>query len=246
MPVPLGGEPGDKFRFATRINGIGAKTDRLDPLRRARTTHLGIASERNHNNRGIPGCRQLDRRFHSPLPGITAEGNDCVDARRSITRGPHKQPGGRNQEDDDDQENGEDSAFKSFRRRMHSTSAPHGGNVAEAAFDQFSRCSNRSKDSRFDPRPGRNESPRQPATQRRVPTRGRPRPRESTDHAVRILDNETIRSVRVVSAGSRRRRGPAAVTQDAGSGHSLVEGHLTRRVGGVTRIGGHDRMHAGA
>jgi hypothetical protein len=112
MPVSLGSEPGDEFGFATRIDGIWAKTDHLDSLRRGRTTHLGIASERDHNDRGIPGFRELEGGFHSPLPGITTEGDDCVDPRRSIAWGPYKQSGGRNQEDNDHQEHDEDDAFE--------------------------------------------------------------------------------------------------------------------------------------
>src|ERR1700677_2555621 len=59
MPVPPGSEPGHEFGFATRIEGIWAETDHLDSFWRARTTHFGIASERNHSNLRIPGFRQL-------------------------------------------------------------------------------------------------------------------------------------------------------------------------------------------
>ena len=112
MPVALGSEPGDEFSFATRVDGIRTETDHLDSFRRARTAHLGIASERNHNNGGISGFRQLNGGFHSPLPGITTESDNCVDARWSIARGPHKQPGGRNQEDNDHHQHDEDDALE--------------------------------------------------------------------------------------------------------------------------------------
>jgi hypothetical protein len=112
MPVPLGSEPRDEFGFAARIDGIGTETDHLDSLRRARTTHLGVASERNHRNRRVPSFRQLDGGFHSPLPRITTESDDCVDARRSIAWGPHEQAGGRNQEDNDHQQDNEDDALE--------------------------------------------------------------------------------------------------------------------------------------
>ena len=94
------------------LTGLGRKQITSIPFGRARTTHLGIASERNHDDRGIPGLRQVESGFHSPLPGVTAESDDCVDARRSIAWGPHKQPGGRNHEDNDRQEHDEDDAFE--------------------------------------------------------------------------------------------------------------------------------------